>query len=164
MYAKPVMAALCVCLAAPIAADARQGSGQLTVVAPEKSAISYAKWTDRAASRLSRSIRQATSLYRDGSSTGYSRVQFQLGEQGKPENISLAGSSISRSVDRISMRAIRSMGSLYPLPQEVRPGSKFEAWVIVANDVTDRENMLNSLRAEHLAQAPSERPVLLTAR
>ena len=78
MHAKPVMAALCVCLAMPIAADARQG-GQLTVVAPDKSAISYEKWTDRAASRLSRSIRQATSLYRDGASTGYSRVQFRLG-------------------------------------------------------------------------------------
>lgn len=164
MYAKPVMAALCVCLAVPMVADARQGSGQLTVVAPDKSAISYEKWTDRTASRLSRSIRQATSLYRDGASVGYSRVQFRLGEQGRPENISLAGSSASRSVDRISMRAIRSMGSLYPLPQEVRPGSKFEAWVIVANDATDRDNMLSSLRAQHFAQAAADRPILLAAR
>lgn len=163
MYAKPVMVALCVCLAMPIAAEARQG-GQLTVVAPDKSAISYEKWTDRTASRLSRSIRQATSLYRDGASTGYSRVQFRLGEQGRPENIALAGSSTSRGVDRISMRAIRSMGSLYPLPPEVRPGSKFEAWVIVANDVRDRETMLNSLRAERLAEASTERPILLAAR
>lgn len=163
MHAKPVMAALCVCLAMPIAADARQG-GQLTVVAPDKSAISYEKWTDRAASRLSRSIRQATSLYRDGASTGYSRVQFRLGEQGRPENISLAGSSTSRGVDRISMRAIRSMGSLYPLPQEVRPGSKFEAWVIVANDARDRDTMLSNLRAERLADASTDRPILLAAR
>ena len=163
MYAKPVMAALCVCLAMPIAADAKQG-GQLTVVAPDKSAISYEKWTDRTASRLSRSIRQATSLYRDAASTGYSRVQFRLGEQGRPENISLAGSSTSRNVDRISMRAIRSMGSLYPLPQEVRPGSKFEAWVIVANDARERDTMLNSLRTEHLADASGERPILLAAR
>ena len=163
MYAKPVMAALCVCLAMPIVADAKQG-GQLTVVAPDKSAISYEKWTDRTASRLSRSIRQATSLYRDAASTGYSRVQFRLGEQGRPENISLAGSSTSRNVDRISMRAIRSMGSLYPLPQEVRPGSKFEAWVIVANDARERDTMLNSLRAEHLADASGERPILLAAR
>jgi TonB family protein len=163
MYAKPVMAALCVCLPMPIAADAKQG-GQLTVVAPDKSAISYEKWTDRTASRLSRSIRQATSLYRDAASTGYSRVQFRLGEQGRPENISLAGSSTSRNVDRISMRAIRSMGSLYPLPQEVRPGSKFEAWVIVANDARERDTMLNSLRAEHLADASGERPILLAAR
>ena len=163
MYAKPVMAALCVCLAMPIAADAKQG-GQLTVVAPDKSAISYEKWTDRTASRLSRSIRQATSLYRDAASTGYSRVQFRLGEQGRPENISLAGSSTSRNVDRISMRAIRSMGSLYPLPQEVRPGSKFEAWVIVANDARERDTMLNSLRAEHLADASGERLILLAAR
>ncbi|CAD7337893.1 TonB family protein [Sphingomonadales bacterium 56] len=163
MYAKPVMAALCVCLAMPIAADAKQG-GQLTVVAPDKSAISYEKWTDRTASRLSRSIRQATSLYRDAASTGYSRVQFRLGEQGRPENISLTGSSTSRNVDRISMRAIRSMGSLYPLPQEVRPGSKFEAWVIVANDARERDTMLNSLRTEHLADASGERPILLAAR
>lgn len=164
MYAKPVMAALCVCLATPMAADARQGAGQLTVVAPDKNPVSYEKWTNGAALKLSRSIRQATWLYRDGASTGYSRVQFRLGEQGRPESISLAGSSASRSVDRISMRAIRSMGSLYPLPQEVRPGSKFEAWVIIANDASERENMLNSLRAERLAQAPADRSVLLAAR
>lgn len=164
MYAKPVMAALCVCLAIPIAAHARQGSRQLTVVAPEKSTMSYEKWTDRAASRLSRNIRQAASLYRDGASTGYSRVQFRLGEQGQPQDISLAGTSTSRSVDRISMRAIRKMGSLYPLPQEVRPGSKFEAWVIVANDAGDRETMLGSLRAQRLAEAPTARATLLAAR
>jgi TonB family protein len=164
MYAKPVIAALCVCLAMPIvAAEAGQGR-QLTVVAPDKSATSYNKWINRTASRLSQRIRQATSLYRDGTSTGYSRVQFRLGEQGRPENIALAGSSASRGVDRISMRAVRSMGSLYPLPQEVRPGSKFEAWVIVANDARERDAMLHSLRAEHLADAAAERPILLAAR
>jgi len=168
MYAKPVMAALCVCLALPVAAGVRQGPGQLTVVAPDKDTISYEKWTDRTASRLSRSIRQATSLYRDSASTGYARVQFRLGEEGRPENISLAGSSASGSIDRISMRAIRSMGSLYPLPQDVRSGAKFEAWIIVANDTTERENMLTSLRAEHraqtMAQAAGDRPILIAQR
>ena len=163
MYAKPVMAALCVCLTMPVCANARQG-GQLTVIAPDKGAISYQKWTDRATFRLSQRIRQATSFYRDGASTGYSRVQFRVGQQGRPENIALVGSSTSRGVDRISMRAVRSMGSLYPLPQEVRPGSKFEAWVIVANDARDRETMLGDLRAEHLADASAERPTILAAR
>lgn len=168
MYAKPVIVALCACLIVPAAAVARQGGDQLTVVAPEKSAITYQKWTDRTANRLSRSIRQASSLYRDTSSTGYARVQFRLSEQGRPESIDLAGPSSSMNVNRISVRAIRNMGSLYPLPQEVRAGSKFEAWIVVANDVTERDSMLDNLRAQHraqtMAQAPGERPVLIALR
>jgi hypothetical protein len=66
------------------------------------------------------------------------------------------------------MRSIRTLGSLYPLPQDVRPGAKFEAWVIVAGDAAEREIMLTSLRAEHraqtFAQAPEDRPILLALR
>lgn len=168
MHAKPVILALCACLVVPASANARQGPGQLTVMAPEQGAISYQKWTDRTALRLSRSIRQASSLYRDPSSTGYARVQFRLGENGRPENVDLAGPSSSSNINRISMRAIRNMGSLYPLPQDVRSGSKFEAWIIVANDVTERDSMLTSLRAQHraqtMAQAPGDRPVLIAQR
>jgi TonB family protein len=168
MYAKPVLVALCACLAMPTAAGARQGQDQLTVVAPDKDAVSYQKWTDRTVARLSRSIQHATSLYRDNSSTGYARVQFQLNDQGKPQNVALAGSSTSGSIDRISLRAIRSMGSLYPLPQDIRSGSRFEAWVIVANDAAERESMLTSLRAEHraetMAQATGDRAILIAQR
>lgn len=168
MYAKPVIVALCASLIAPAAATARQG-GQLTVVAPEKGAVSYQNWSDRTTSRLSRSIRSATTLYRDNNSTGYARVQFRLDEQGRPQDVGVAGSSASsRGIERISMRAIRGMGSLLPLPQEVRNGSRFEAWVIVANDAQERDRMLTSLRAEHRAQtmamAAQDRPVLLGMR
>lgn len=168
MYAKPVIVALCACLIVPAAASARQGGGQLTVVAPEKEGMSYQKWTDRAASRLSRSIRSASALYRDGTSTGYARVQFRLNEQGRPADVGLAGPSGSSDINRISLRAIRSMGSLYPLPQEVRAGSRFEAWIVVANDVAERESMLTTLRAEHRAQtmamAADDQPVLIAMR
>jgi len=91
-----------------------------------------------------------------------------LNNQGKPQNVALAGSSTSGSVDRISLRAIRSMGSLYPLPQDIRSGSRFEAWVIVANDAAERESMLTSLRAEHraetMAQATGDRAILIAQR
>ncbi|HKT76120.1 MAG TPA: energy transducer TonB [Sphingobium sp.] len=168
MYAKPVIVALCACLIVPAAATARQGGDQLTVVAPEKGEISYQKWTDRTASRLSRSIRSASALYRDGMSTGYARVQFRLNDQGRPDNVDLAGPSTSSDINRISLRAIRGMGSLYPLPQEVRTGSRFEAWIVVANDARERDSMLTSLRADHRAQtmamAPKDQPVLIAAR
>jgi hypothetical protein len=168
MYAKPVIVALCACLVVPLPASARQGNGQLTVVAPEKSAVTYEKWTDRTAYRLSRSIRNATSLYRDTTSTGYARVQFSLGEQGRPENVALAGPSSSSNINRISMRAIKTMGSLHPLPQQVRADSRFEAWIVVANDVAEKEEMLAALRTQHRAQtmahAGSEQPVLIATR
>ena len=168
MYAKPVMVALCAFLVMPVTVDARRASDQLTVVASDKNAESYEKWSDRAAEQLSRNIRNAGSLYRDASSTGYSRVQFRLNDQGKPQNIELAGPSSSRSINRISLRAIRSMGSLLPLPRQMNANSKFEAWIIVANNVTEKEEMLNSLRTQYraqtMAQAEKDRPVLIAQR
>ena len=168
MYAKPVTAVLCACLAAAVPAVARQGNGQLTVVASGKDAVSLEKWTDRTAIKLGRSIRNASVLYRDSASTGYARVQFRLSEQGKPQHVALAGSSHSASVNRMSLRAIRSVGSLYPLPQGIRPGSKFEAWILIANDASEREDMMTSLRAQHraqtMAQAGGERPILIALR
>ena len=167
MYAKPVIVALCACLVLPAAAVARQGSGQLTVVAPEKD-VTYEKWTDRTAYKLSKSIRQASSLYRDTHSTGYARVQFRLNEQGRAEAVSLAGPSSSSGINRISMRAIRTMGSLLPLPQQVNANSKFEAWIIVANDSDEEESMLDSLRSQHraatMALAEKDWPVLIAMR
>lgn len=168
MYAKSVMAALCACLVAPAPALARQPGEQLTVVAPAESAVSYQKWNDRTVSRLSRSIQQASSLYRDTTSTGYARVQFRLNDQGRPDQVELASPSSSTTVNRISLRSVRKVGSLYPLPNDVRPGSRFEAWIVVANDGWERESMLSELRAQHraqtMAQAPSERPVLIAQR
>lgn len=165
MRAKPVMLALCVGLVLPAPTVARPGQQQLTVVAPEKAAISLDRWNDRTALRLSRGVRQASSLYRDTSSTGYARVQFRINQQGQPESIDLAGPSSSSEINRMSMRAVRTMGSLLPLPQEVRAGSRFEAWIIVANDAAERDSMLNSLRVQHVAQtraqAPGERPILI---
>lgn len=168
MYAKPVIVALCACLIAPAAASARQGGGQLTVVAPDKDGISYQHWTDRTASRLSRSIRNASAIYSDDASTGYARVQFRLNEKGRPADVNLAGPSTSSAINRVSLRAIRSMGSFYPLPQEVRASSRFEAWIVVANDVGERDDMLKSLRAEHrartMAMAAKDQPVLIASR
>ncbi|MFK4793315.1 energy transducer TonB [Sphingobium sp. ZW T5_29] len=168
MYAKPVMVGLCALLVMPGPVDARRAPDQLTVVASDQSAQTYDQWTDRAAHRLSRNIQNASSLYRDAGSTGYSRVQFRLDQEGRPQNIELAGPSSSRSIDRISTRAIKAMGSLFPLPREIGPNRKFEAWIIVANDVTDREKMLSALRSQHrteiMAQAVKDRPVLIAQR
>ena len=168
MHAKPVMLALCAGLIVPASAFARPAQQQLTVVAPEKAGISLDKWNDRTTLRLSRSIRQASSLYRDVNSTGYARVQFRVDDQGRPESVDLAGPSSSSIINRMSVRAVRGMGSLGPLPQEFRAGSKFEAWIIVANDADERESMLNSLHVQHraqtMAQAPNERPILIAQR
>ncbi|HJT39122.1 MAG TPA: energy transducer TonB [Sphingobium sp.] len=168
MHAKPVIVALCACLVVPAAAVARQGSGQLTVVAPERDAVTYEKWTDRTAFKLSKSIRQASTLYRDSSSTGYARVQFRLNGQGRAEAVSLAGPSSSAGINRISMRAIKTMGSLLPLPQQVNANSRFEAWIVVANDRYEKESMLDSLRSQHRAQtmamAEKDRPILIALR
>lgn len=168
MHAKPVVVALCACLVAPVAAEARQGPGQLTVVAPEKDAASYEAWTGRTAARLSRSIRNASWLYRDASSTGYSRVQFRLDDQGRPQNVELAGPSTSRNINRISMRAVKAMGSLHPLPGNVGANRKFEAWIIVARDDTEKEGMMSALRSQYraqtMAQAEKDRPILIAQR
>lgn len=166
MYAKLLV--LCSSLLIPAGVYARQPAGQLTVVAPAKSEVTYKKWSDRTTNRLSRSIHRVAGLYQDSLSTGYARVQFRLDDRGKPQTIALAEPSSSPLVNRLSMRAVRTMGTLLPLPQEVAAGSKFEAWIVVANDATEKESMMDQLRAGHrartMAQVDSEPPVLIAAR
>lgn len=168
MHAKTILLGLCTCLLIPFgAAGARQPGDQLTVVAPTDDEATYQQWADRTAARLNRSIRHVSWRYRDAGDTGYARVQFRLDPDGRPEAISLAEPSSSSRINRISMRAVKGIGSLYPLPQRIASNSRFEAWIIVADDWHDQQSMLNRLRTENttvMAQTGGPRPVLIAAR
>ncbi|AMK24457.1 hypothetical protein [Sphingobium sp. TKS] len=168
MHAKPLILALCSSLLLSTGVSARQPGDQLTVVASPEKEMTYEKWQNRTANRLTSSIRRTANLASDHSATGYARVQFRLDDEGRPQAIALAQPSSSRSIDRISMRAVKTMGRLTPLPPQIGAASRFEAWIIVANDAWERDDMLNRLRTDHraqtLAQAGAEQPVLIASR
>ncbi|WP_022684370.1 hypothetical protein [Sphingobium bisphenolivorans] len=166
MFAKPLTLALFAGLLLPAGAIAKQQNHQLTVVAPQDEA-SFTKWSDRTAKRLSNSIRRSATFSRSAE-VGYSRVQFRLDDTGRPQMITLVEPSSSRGIDRLSTHAVRRMGSLLPLPSNVPAGSKFEAWIIVANDTDQHDDMLKQLksgeRARQMAQVGTDRPILIAAR
>ncbi|WP_176590101.1 energy transducer TonB [Sphingobium sp. EM0848] len=168
MQAKPLIVALCSSLLFSTGVSARQTGDQLTVVASPEQEVTYKKWSNRTETRLTSSIRRAANSDPDRSAIGYSRVLFRLDGAGRPQAIALAQPSTSRSIDRISVKAVRTMGRLTPLPQGIANDSKFEAWIVVANDAWQRDDMMNQLRADHharvLAQATGEQPVLIAAR
>jgi CRISPR/Cas system CSM-associated protein Csm3 (group 7 of RAMP superfamily) len=168
MFAKPLTLALCAGLLLPAGAIAKQQNHQLTVIAAPNEQAAYERWSDRTAKRLSSSIRRSNVLIGDSGAVGYSRVQFSLDDRGRPQTIALAEPSSSPRINRLSTRAVRSMGSLLPLPSTVPAGSRFEAWIIVANDAGERDDMLQRLQSDHrarvMAQAPGEQPVLIAAR
>ncbi|WP_150291659.1 energy transducer TonB [Sphingobium estronivorans] len=168
MQAKPLIMALCSSLLLSTGVSARQSGDQLTVVASPEKEVTYQKWSNRTETRLTSSIRRAVGSDPDRSTTGFTRVQFRLDDEGRPQAIALAQPSTSRSIDRISMKAVRTMGRLTPLPRGIANDSKFEAWIIVANDSWQRDDMMNQLRAGHraqtLAQANGDRPVLIASR
>jgi len=159
---------LCSSLLLSTGVSARQPGDQLTVIASPEKEMSYEKWQDRTANRLTGSIRRAADQSFDRSATGYARVEFHLDELGRPQAVSLAQPSSSRAVDRLSLRAVRAMGRLTPLPPQIAGNSRFEAWIIVANDMWQRDDMLNRLRTDHharmMAQAGGDRPVLIASR
>ncbi|PJG49821.1 hypothetical protein CAF53_11710 [Sphingobium sp. LB126] len=168
MHAKPLILALCSSLLLSTGVSARQPGDQLTVVASPEQQVTYQKWSDRTENRLTSSIRRSAGFFNDRHSVGYARVQFRLDAEGRPQAIAVAGPSESRTIDRISVRAVRTMGSLTPLPQGISADSKFEAWIIVADDVWQRDDMMSQLRADQrartLVQADKEQPVLIAAR
>lgn len=168
MHAKPLILALCSSLLLATGVSARQQGDQLTVVASPENEVTYDKWQDQTANRLTGSLRRSANLASDHSAIGYARIQFRLDADGRPDAVALAEPSSSRAIDRISMRAVKSMGRLTPLPQQISASSKFEAWIIVANDAWQKDDMLNQLRAGHkartLAQAIGDRPVLIASR
>ena len=159
---------LCSSLLLSTGVSARQPGDQLTVIASPEKEMTYEKWQDRTATRLNGSIRRAVDPSFDRHATGYTRVEFRLDELGRPQAVSLAQPSSSRAIDRISLRAVRTMGRLTPLPPQIAGNSRFEAWIIVASDVWERDDMLNRLRTDHrgrmMAQAAGDRPVLIASR
>ncbi|UZW57284.1 energy transducer TonB [Sphingobium sp. JS3065] len=168
MHAKPFILALCSSLLLSTGVGARQPGDQLTVVASPEKEITYRNWSNRTENRLANSVRRNAGHFDNHSSVGFARVQFRLDGNGRPQAVALAQPSESRTIDRISLRAVKTMGSLTPLPQGISADSKFEAWIIVANDVWQRDDMMNQLRAAHrtrtLAEADGERPVLIASR
>ncbi|EQB01656.1 hypothetical protein L286_14985 [Sphingobium sp. HDIP04] len=148
--------------------SARQPGEQLTVIASADKEMTIEKWQGRTASRLAGSIRRAADQNFDRDATGYTRVEFRLGEDGRPQAVALARPSSSRAVDRISLRAVSTMGRLTPLPPQIAATSRFEAWIIVASDARERDDMLGRLRTDHrarmMAQAGGDRPVLIASR
>lgn len=166
MHAKPLV--LCLSLLLSTGVSAKQPGDQLTVVASPENVVSYERWSDKTANRLTRSIQRSANLATDHTATGYARVLFRLNADGRPDAIALAEPSSSRAIDRISLRAVKTMGALTPLPQQISPDSRFEAWIIVANDAWQKDDMLNQLRTGHkartMAQAAGQRPVLIASR
>lgn len=159
---------LCSSLLLSTGVSARQPGDQLTVIASPEKEMTLEKWQSRTATRLTGSIRRAADQNFDRDATGYTRVEFRLDGEGRPQAVSLAQPSSSPAVDSISLRAVKRMGRLTPLPPQIAASSRFEAWIVVASDALERDAMLRRLRTDYrartMAQADGDRPVLIASR
>lgn len=169
MRYKPLILTACTCLLIPVPAHAeQQNRDKLIVSAPPQKAVTYQKWSKKISWRLNRGIENAEWLYGRTKGEGYARVQFWLDEEGRPKNVTLFEPSGNNQVNRVSMRVVKTLRSLYPLPPEVARDSRFHAWIVIAQSEKSEQAMLNTLHEKYggnrMAGASEPGTVVLAAR
>lgn len=120
------------------------------------------KFVEEVSSDLTRKLGRAYISPRTNPS-GFAIVRFECGANGKPENITLYRGSRDREVNRIAQRAVGRLGSLHPLPGDLRDGQLLQANIVIANSEDGYARLAEQLRRSEearMASAPGSRPVL----
>ena len=80
--------------------------------------------------------------------TGVVAVKFNCSETGAPIDVALYKSSGSRNLDEATLRALRRVATLHPLPVGMTHGQKFVVRVLFADSPAGAERQMDQLRAE----------------
>lgn len=115
-------------------------------------------WANRVSNDLSGKLE-----YPNTPTSGFVSVRFECGPDGKPINIVVVNHSHSR-FDAKSIRAVRSLRSLHPLPTSIKTGQKMQANLIFATNeyqLSRQALLLERAEATRLSASQSEQTVLV---
>ncbi len=113
----------------------------------EAKGISVQSWSNRVAQSLDNELAYPRPLGTADYNSGLSKITFHCSDAGVPSDVSIAGSSGSRDLDRAAMHAVMQISTLHPLPDGVSHDQAFQAWIVFAGDEQERDRMLN--RVQH---------------
>ncbi len=135
-------------------ATATAGS-DIVVLAPSVEA-----WSTKVFGDIDRNLRYPTPLLGMPLSEGMVAVKFNCSETGEPAGIELSSSSGHSDLDKATMRAVRRIATLHPLPQGVSRDQRFLVRVLFARSSEE----LNRRTAEMRAQANAHNARIMSDR
>ncbi|WP_404481150.1 energy transducer TonB [Novosphingobium sp. BL-52-GroH] len=126
-----------------VAGPAPMDDNSILVVSPSLEA-----WSERVFKDLNRQIRYPSSLAGMPVHTGIVAVKFNASETGSPAGIELQKSSGHRDLDYATMRAVKRIPTLHPLPRGLTNGQKYIVRVLFADSIEDLRTQTAQMRAE----------------
>lgn len=92
-----------------------------------------AAWSKRVFGELDQRLRVRPSMGPEGPRTGIAAVKFNCSETGAPAGVSLYKSSGNRELDSATVRAVRQIVTLHPLPRGLGHDQQYIVRVLFAD-------------------------------
>ncbi|WP_159871577.1 energy transducer TonB [Novosphingobium sp. 9U] len=109
---------------------------------------SLANWSARVITDLNKGLRVRDDLGSLGPSQGIVAVKFNCSESGAPADVKLLKSSGNREYDFATIRAVRRIASLHPLPLGLRHDQKYVVRMLFANSESGARQKIAEMRRE----------------
>jgi TonB family protein len=126
----------------PTTSIAQTGSGAIS--APP----SLKAWSKKVFSDLNQRLRVSDAMGPTQSQTGIAAVKFNCSETGAPAGVSLHKSSGNRELDRATVRAVRQIVSLHPLPRGLGHDQQYIVRVLFANTDESARRQIAAMQRE----------------
>lgn len=130
------------CFAGSDVAEAQ--SVEPSLVAPPTLTV----WSNRVFNELDKHLRVLPSVGPEGPQTGIVAVKFNCSESGAPAGVSLLRSSGNREFDRATLRAVREIVTLHPLPTGLSHEQKYVVRVLFAPSQESAKRQLVQMQRE----------------
>ncbi|WP_169795000.1 energy transducer TonB family protein [Novosphingobium barchaimii] len=106
-------------------------------------------WSAKVFKDLDQGLRYPSSLVGMPTHTGVVAVKFNCNEEtGAPVGIEIQKSSGHRDLDHATMRAVKRISTLHPLPRGLSNNQKYIVRVLFANSTEDLQRKSAEMRAE----------------
>jgi protein TonB len=136
------------CLGFAIGTILMLGSTDAPAYAQEKSAPTLAAWSNRVFDDLGKVTKYPAGIGNLPTPEGVVAVKFNCSESGAPENVTLVEKSGNRDLDNATLRAVRRIATLHPLPAGMKHQQAIIIRVLYANSEQDTRRRLVKLQAD----------------
>lgn len=109
---------------------------------------SLAVWSKKVMTDLDRQLQIRNDRTVHGSRTGIVAVKFNCSESGAPATVELLHSSGNREYDHATVRAVRQIATLHPLPQGLKHDQKYVVRMLFADSEDSARDAMIRMRAE----------------
>ncbi|MBB4861026.1 TonB family protein [Novosphingobium chloroacetimidivorans] len=107
-----------------------------------------AAWSSRLMNDLNKGLRVRDELGAKGPSEGIVAVKFNCSESGAPSKVELLKSSGNREFDFATLRAVRRIASLHPLPTGLDHDQKYIVRMLFANSEEGAKQRIAQMRRD----------------